>query len=150
MNPPKRAKLQRVHAPRHYFPEWLATAAEVAAECAARWRLALGTPFPSQVGYVVPAELRNGSRAVLKINPPNEREVEHEAAALRHYDGRGAVRLLEHDRATNALLVERCDPGTALWELPEEEANPLAAEVVRRLWRPAPAGHPFRTLADEA
>src|SRR5262249_54082001 len=32
----------------------------------------------------------------------------------------------------------------------EEEANRIAAVVLTRLWRPAPADHPFRLLADEA
>jgi streptomycin 6-kinase len=32
----------------------------------------------------------------------------------------------------------------------EEDANQIAASVLRRLWRPAPADHPFRLLADEA
>src|SRR5207247_579332 len=67
---------------------------------------------------------------------------------LEHYAGRGAVRLL--DREGHTLLLERCEPGTSLWELPEEEANLLAAAVLRQLWRAPAAGHPFRLLADEA
>jgi streptomycin 6-kinase len=97
---------------------------------------------------VVPAELRNGSPAVLKVNPPGDVECAHEADALEHYDGRGAVRLL--DREPDTLLLERCEPGTSLWELPEGEANPLAVQVLGELWRPPSPAHPFRTLADEA
>jgi streptomycin 6-kinase len=84
----------------------------------------------------------------VKVNPPGEVECAHEAEALEHYAGRGAVRLLDRDGHT--LLLERCDPGTPLWGLPEEEANPLAAAVLSQLWRPPAAGHPFRLLADEA
>ena len=80
-----------------------------------------------------------------------EAESEHEADALRHWDGRGAVRLLAYDPEERALLVERCAPGTMLWEVADEdEANRIAAGVLRRLWRPAPPEHPFRLLADEA
>jgi streptomycin 6-kinase len=98
----------------------------------------------------VRAELRDGARAVLKVNPPGERECEHEAAALQHYDGRAAVRLLDNDPEANVLLIERCEPGTPLWDRPEEEANSVAAALLARLWKPPAPGHPFATLADEA
>jgi streptomycin 6-kinase len=90
-----------------------------------------------------------GCRAVLKVNFP-EPESEHEAEALRNWDGDGAVRLIEHDPDRGALLVERCDPGAQLWSLPEEEANRIAGGVLGRLWRRPPDPHPFRLLADEA
>ncbi len=61
------------------------------------------------------------------------------------------MRLLASDPEARALLVERCAPGTTLWEVADEdEANRIAAGVLRRLWRPAPSEHPFRLLADEA
>jgi streptomycin 6-kinase len=96
----------------------------------------------------VPADLADGTAAVLKVNPPWEVECAHEPDALEHYDGRGAVRLL--DRKDSMLLLERCRPGTRLWELPEDEANSVAAGVLERLWKPPGAGHPFRALEDEA
>ena len=38
-----------------------------------------------------------------------------EADALRHYDGRGAARLLTDE--PGALLLERLRPGTSLWSV---------------------------------
>jgi streptomycin 6-kinase len=76
-------------------------------------------------------------------------ESEHEAEALRFWDGRGAVQLLAHDPDHRALLLERCRPGTQLWDVPEEEAVGIGAAVLRRLWRPAPDEHSYRLLADE-
>lgn len=130
---------------------WLERLPRLAAECAERWELRLGEPFEeAHVSLVVLAERAGGARAVLKLNFP-EPESEHEAAALAHWSGDGAARLLADDPERRALLVERCEPGTTLWELgDEEEANRIAAGVLRRLWRPAPADHPFRLLADEA
>jgi streptomycin 6-kinase len=87
---------------------------------------------------------------VLKLNPPGEPEAEHEADALAFWDGSGAVRLLARDDARGALLIERCRPGTRLWDLPETEALEAVAPVFRALRRPAPERHPFRLLADEA
>jgi streptomycin 6-kinase len=96
----------------------------------------------------VPAELPAGTPVVLKVNPPWGVESALEAEALEHYDGRGAVQLLE--REDHTLLLERCLPGTSLWELSEEEANRHAAGVLGELWRPAPPGHGFRRLETEA
>jgi streptomycin 6-kinase len=99
---------------------------------------------------VAPVTRRDGTPAVLKVNFP-EPESEHEAAALAHWDGAGAVRLLAADAQRRALLLERCAPGDPLRRTADEEAaNRAAAAVLRRLWRPPPAGHPFRALETEA
>lgn len=131
---------------------WRQRAPQLAQECAELWSLTLGEAYEySFVSIAVRAELRDGTRAVLKIGWPHP-EAEHEAAALAHYDGRGAVRLLEDDAARSALLLERCEPGTPLWEIADdEEATRIAAAALRRLWSaPVAVGHPFRHLADEA
>jgi streptomycin 6-kinase len=121
------------------------------AECAERWELAVGAPFePASIAWVAPVTRADGTPAVLKVNFP-EPESEHEATAVAHWDGAGAVRLLAADAERRALLVERCEPGAQLWSVADEEAaNRAAAAVLRRLWRPAPIEHPLRTLDAEA
>jgi len=48
------------------------------------------------------------------------------------------------------VLVERCEPGTLLWEVAdEEEANEIAAGVLLQLWRRAPSAPSYRRGADE-
>ena len=120
-------------------------------ECAEQWSLEVGASFEqAHVSLVTPVRLLDGTPAVLKINFP-EAESEHEPGALEHWNGRGAVRLMAYDGVRRALLVERCQPGTTLWALQdEEEANAIAAGVLRRLWRPLPAEHAFRSLSAEA
>jgi streptomycin 6-kinase len=86
--------------------------------------------------------------AVLKINFPHA-DSEHEADALAHWDGEGAVRLLARDDERRALLLERAVPGGVLWEESDEAATRTAAEVLARLHR-RPATGSFRRLADEA
>ena len=132
-------------------PEWLERLPALVAECAEEWGLTLGSPVEdAHVSLVVPATLADGEGAVLKVNFP-EPESEREPDALAFWNGRGAVRLLAHDRARRTLLVERCTPGTQLWAVEDEaKANRIAAGVLRRLWRPPAPGHPFRLLADEA
>jgi streptomycin 6-kinase len=89
----------------------------------------------------------DGEDAVLKIQKPH-RESEHEAAALELWDGEGAIRLLNHDPHEHALLLERCLPGTPVWNEGAEAALDVFVELLPRLWKPA--GEPFRPLAAEA
>jgi streptomycin 6-kinase len=131
--------------------DWKERAPALAAECAERWSLIQGEPYEyAFVSVAVRAELPDGTPAVLKVGWPHL-ESEHEAEALAHYAGGGAVQLLAHDPARNALLLERCEPGTPLREVAdEEEALAIAAGILRRLWRPPGPGHPFRDVAADA
>jgi streptomycin 6-kinase len=115
---------------------------EIAREVAAGWGVELGPPFAlSRYSYVAPA----GDAAVLKVQLPDDEESAHEADGLVFWDGNGAVRLLRHDGARRAMLLERARPGTDLARTPDEEAIPIAVEVARRLWREPPPGAPFRS-----
>jgi streptomycin 6-kinase len=127
---------------------WLEALPGVVEECRARWSLRLEEPFSdSYVSLVLPAELADGGSAVLKVQFPH-RESEHEADALALWNGGGAVWLLAHDHARNALLLERCLPGTPLTEAGSGEALDVLVSLLPRLWKPA--GSPFRSLAEEA
>jgi streptomycin 6-kinase len=131
--------------------DWLDRLPRLVAECAETWALEVGPAYPgSHVSLVAPATLQDGTRAALKINFPDA-ESEHEADALAHWAGSGAVLLLASDQARRALLVERCEPGLELWQVEDEDqANRIAAGVLRKLWKPPPPNHPYRLLADEA
>ena len=129
--------------------EWLERLPQLVNECADRWKLRLGRPYRGEVSYVAPATTASGSDVVVKINFPSH-ESEHESAALRHWGGRGAVRLLDDDVESRALLLERCRPGNTLWEERERVATGAMGDVLTRLWeRPAPPG-PFRSLVGAA
>jgi streptomycin 6-kinase len=119
------------------------------AECLDRWSLRVtGDAFPEAfVSVVVPVVGPDGHEAVLKVQSPH-RESEHEAAALARWDGDGAVRLLAHDEARCALLLERCEPGAPLRTAGSEVALDVFVGVLPRLW--VPAGDPFTSAADEA
>jgi streptomycin 6-kinase len=117
--------------------------ARIAREVAAEWGVELGPPFAlSNYSYVAPA----GDDAVLKVQLPDDVESAHEREALALWDGDGAVRLLRHDRARKALLLERARPGTDLTALPDDGATAAAIDVARRLWRPA--GAPYGSVHD--
>jgi streptomycin 6-kinase len=121
-------------------------AADTLAECAARWELRLGDPYPGgAVGLAVRAELPDGTLAVLKLID-RHRETDQEADALERWDGDGAVRLLDRDDERSAVLLERCEPGTPLSALPADEALDVLIGLLPRLWKDATG---FRTLAEE-
>jgi streptomycin 6-kinase len=71
----------------------------------------------------------------------------HEIQGLRFWDGDPTVRLLAADDDLGAMLIERCQPGTALRALPEAEQDVIIAGLLRRLWRSPPMPHVFRPLA---
>lgn len=121
------------------------------AELAEAWELRLGGAYlpGGQCAWAAPALGADGERLALKVGWRHP-EAEHEADALRLWDGHGAVRCLA-DRTSEhsiALLLERCEPGTPLSELQAEEQQDLAvAALLRRLWRhEPPAGSRFCSL----
>jgi streptomycin 6-kinase len=132
-------------------PQWLASLPSIVDSCAERWSLRVGAPLVgANVSHVVGVELWDSTPAVLKINFPDT-ESQHEPDALRLWGGRGAVRLLGYDEAARALLLERCEPGTPLWSVEDDEkATRIAGAALQRIWRPPPAQHRFRTLAEES
>jgi streptomycin 6-kinase len=127
---------------------WLADLPRLVDECVDEWSLRLGEPFAYPgASLALPAVRSNGDAAVLKIQFPS-RESAKEATALERWDGNGAVRLLAHDSARRALLLERAEPGEPLSTLEPHEALDVVIGMLPRLW--VTAGLPFRPLAEEA
>lgn len=128
---------------------WVAGLPALLAQYAERHGLSLGAPFePLSYNYVAPVLLPGGEEGVLKAGVPGA-EFQCEVAALRIYDGRAAVRLLDSDVARGIMVLERVRPGVPLEAVPDDaEATRIAAQVMQRLWRPVPAGHTFPTNAD--
>jgi streptomycin 6-kinase len=128
---------------------WLELLPSAIRELQDKWSLSLGAPFDGNevsCAWVAPAVRRDGTRAVLKLGMPHM-EGQHEIQALRFWDGDPAVRLLEADDDLNAMLLERCEPGTVLRILPEPEQDVVIAGLLRRLWRMPAAPHSFRPLS---
>jgi streptomycin 6-kinase len=127
---------------------WLGEIREVVRICGDRWRLAIGGPLPQLFfNYLAAARREDGTEVVLKICP-GDWEFESEVDALRLYDGRGAVRLLDADESLGAMLLERVNPGHAIRDLDDDDrATTIACEVMKTYWRPPPESHRFRDLA---
>ncbi|GGV53830.1 aminoglycoside phosphotransferase family protein [Streptomyces spectabilis] len=90
----------------------------------------------------------DGTPAVLKLVPPRSRPA-GERAALAHWGGLGAVRLLDADAVPDGvLLLERLQRDVSVRSLPEAKSMLEAAGTLRRLWVAPPAGHRFETVAE--
>jgi streptomycin 6-kinase len=96
---------------------------------------------------VVLVRRADGTPAVLKLAPARARP-ESERAALAHWDGRGAVQLLEPFVTEGVLLLERLHPDVSVRSLPEAKALLEAAGALRRLWVEPPGDHVFETVAE--
>ena len=112
------------------------------------WDVVQLEPYFPYVGYawVAPCVLGDGTKAVLKLAPP-EPEVGNEIAAMRLYNGEGAARLLASDEHATALLLERLEPGDTLAELGDDvAATEIAAQTFAKLFRPLPTEHRFPSM----
>jgi streptomycin 6-kinase len=94
---------------------------------------------------VVLVRRADGSPAALKVAPEAARP-DLERDALAHWNGWGAVRLLDAPE-DGSLLLERLQPEVSLRSLPEAKALLEAAGTVRKLWVEPPAEHGFESVA---
>ncbi len=127
---------------------WLDRLPDVLLTLQERWSIELGHPFDGDeisCSWVAPVTLANQTTAILKLGIPHM-EAEDEIQGLRFWAGNPTVRLLEADDEICAMLLERCEPGTALRELPEAKQDIIIASLLRRLWRAPSASHSFRPL----
>lgn len=139
--------------------DWLARLPRLLAESASRWDLELGPAVDGlSYNYVCSATLLPspmffgrgaGGEGILKIGIPN-RELTSEMECLRLWDKLPicpTVHLLECDPENGLLLLERLRPGETLATLADDDrATEIAADLMSRLWIPAPADHNFISL----
>jgi streptomycin 6-kinase len=98
-----------------------------------RWGLRrTGEAMHGALALVLPVARANGDPAVLKLQP-QDAETEGEPVALRAWDGDGAVRLLEHDPDTGAMLLESLDAGRRLDAEPLDVALEVIGGLLARL-----------------
>jgi streptomycin 6-kinase len=130
---------------------WLAQLADTVAMLADQWDLSVGPPFEpgGQTAWVAPVRDRSDRDLVLKVGWAHE-EAEQEADGLRAWHGHGTVLIYDCCRIeqTNAMLLERCDPGSSLSVVAEVEQDQVIAGLLARLWQAPTAGFTFRPLED--
>jgi streptomycin 6-kinase len=113
-----------------------------------RWELAPdGEAMAGSCSLVFPVLTAEGQPAVLKLGWPHP-EAEHEHLALRHWAGRGAVRLIRADPRHHVLLLERAGNGRDLSVRSDIEACLAVAGLYRLLHIAAPPQ--LRLLSEQA
>jgi len=121
---------------------WIAALPALAATYLDQWQLTIdGAVTSGAVALIIPVRRCDGSRAVLKLQPVDD-ETGGEPAALQAWAGHGAVRLLDHDPHSGAMLLERLDASRDLSTMEDDfAAAKIIAELLIQLnSAPAPAG----------
>ena len=125
--------------------QWLAELPRRVAALCVQWRLAIDGPvMHGYVGLAVPVH-RGDEPCVLKLSWIDDFSKD-EPIALQAWNGDGAVRLLEWEPTSGAMLLERLDFRCSLNDVPVTEAVTIAGRLLHRLAIPAPAG--LRTMRD--
>lgn len=88
------------------WARWLDRLPRLAEDLVAEWRLTpSAAPLHGYCSLVLPVTDADGTAGALKITFDGDEESRHEALALQHWGGRGAVRLLRADPRRRALLL---------------------------------------------
>lgn len=119
------------------WARWLDRLPRLAEELVAEWRLTpSATPLHGYCSLVLPVTHADGTPGALKITFDGDDESLHEALALQHWGGRGAVRLLRADPRRRAMLLAWL-PGPDLADTWDVEACEVVGGLYGRLHIPA-------------
>ncbi len=145
---PEAFALERIRKSGDAGRRWITALPGLVERLCERWEVGLieGDPLYGDLALVALGQ-RGGEPCVLKVSWQEHSTLE-EAVALRAWNGRGAVRLLEASPDDGALLLETLDPVRSLKDIDLLPAAEVAGALIRRLAVPAPPGLPL--LADLA
>lgn len=128
-------------------PDWTVRPPRFLAEVLDAWGLKASADAVTRPTVVVVPVVRDGQPLALKVTWPAEASRD-EALALRHWNGRGAVRLVAADPARGAVLLEALDGARDLHSADTDTACEVVGGLLAELHVPAPPG--LRTLSSFA
>jgi len=133
---------------------WLADLPELITSLEADWSVTVGAALAGgNTAYVAEAVHRDGTAAVLKVamppGMPGFVPFEQQLAALQLAGGDPYVRVLRHDGARRAFLLERLGQPLASLGWPASRQLDVLVRTAARGWRPVTAGQ-FPTEAVKA
>lgn len=130
---------------------WLEGVPLLVEKAAMDWQLNLGPQVHHGgcASIILPAVTQDGEAAILKLSVPHV-EAQYEADALRHWNGDGAVSVLQASADGFTMLLERCVPGHDLWAADIDEQIDMMTDLLPRLWSTSPPDTPFTELARTA
>ena len=119
------------------WARWLDRLPRLAEELVTEWRLTpSAAPLHGYCSLVLPVTDADGTEGALKITFDGDDESLHEALALQHWGGAGAVRLLRADPRRRAMLLAWL-PGPDLADTWDVEACEVVGGLYGRLHIPA-------------
>jgi streptomycin 6-kinase len=99
------------------------------------WDVIVGRPLSGgSCAYVAEATTMDGKNAILKLGVPSHESLDYEIKILRLADGRGYVRLLRHDVARNAILLERLGARLSDLNLPLKTQIEIICGTLQHAW----------------
>ncbi|MDG5472138.1 aminoglycoside phosphotransferase family protein [Jeotgalibacillus sp. ET6] len=126
---------------------WLAELPVLIQYAEEKWELDVKEPYVLSINYVAPAVTKDGTKVVVKLCMPDHDGFKDELNALREFNGKGMVQLLDWDEEKRILLLENISPGISLANIKEnEEACRIAARVMKSLALPAPSETSIPTM----
>jgi streptomycin 6-kinase len=130
---------------------WLAGLPALIAELQGRWDVVIGKTMSNATeAYVAEAMSAHGERAVLKVPTPGDERARRELAVLLTADGHGYVRVLQHDPASGAMLLERLGPQLFQLGYPIERQIEIICATLRDASRQPPPDLALMTGAQKA
>jgi len=126
---------------------WLQNFSNLRDQIRQRWSLEDPDPVSFlSYNYLEYARDATGRQVVLKIGYPHN-ELKTEILALKYFNGKGAVKIIESDPERGTLLLERIVPGYDLRSLQDDdEGIRIACQVMTNLWKLPPKSSQFPTM----
>ena len=133
--------------------QWLEKLPLHVADLRQKWDLEIGDAFEKDAtcSFVAPAKRKDGSVAILKLGFPHS-EALHEIEGLKFLQGNVSVELYDYDKESNALLLEKCEPGKHLRNESAEKQDDVLTGILPQLWQtkfPAGTFRPLKEMIDQ-
>nr|WP_263323255.1 aminoglycoside phosphotransferase family protein [Neobacillus sp. Marseille-Q6967] len=129
--------------------KWLANFNELIRYCEKRWSLKILEPYELSYNFVAKAKLENGKMLVVKLVVPSDIGCKNEVQALKIFNGRKIVKLLDEDVSKGIMILECLTPGKQLAAIEnDDEATFIMANVMKQLWITAPLNTDLPNLLD--
>jgi streptomycin 6-kinase len=130
---------------------WLAALGELVADLAHEWGLELGRSVAGGTeSFVIEATTEDGEKTVLKVVTPGLDNGHRELDVLLAANGRGYARVIRHDRARHAMLLERLGPQLHELGLSTDKQIDIICSTLLEAWTHPPKPNSFMSGAEKA
>ncbi len=131
--------------------DWIAGLSNCVKILELSWEICVGESLlGGSESLVANATRSDGTLAVIKVGLPGTADLAIEAEAYRTDGGRGYAHLLAHDKARNALLLERLGPLLADLDLPVDSQIKMLCSTLQQTWVPVNRSSELMTGAAKA